>query len=512
MRKFLVFGLLLASQALALDWQDVEGPPAVWDFFRQILEIPRCSGNEALVLDLIHRAAVDLGLKTERDHGNLIVHKPASTSSAAFADPVIIQTHVDMVCEKNADSLHDFEKQGILAELVAGWILARNTTLGADNGLGVATAMALFGPMPSPAPTLVLVFTVKEEVSLDGARALFPSVLPRRWLLNLDSEEYGILYIGSAGGATDILRSKVMRVPLSAGLEPYDLIVDGLAGGHSGADIHLGHKNALKVAAEVVAKLFQIELSAQLIDFAGGDKDNAIPRRAFARLGLPSQKVKLLEESLRSFESEIRGELTEADKDFRISLKSPGVVEWPEALHEATRSSLQQLLEAIPHGPLRFSEQVPGLVETSNNLAKVSIAGDTVSVTHFARSAVDAQLAEFRKKMKDLADSTGFQVDYGVQLPGWAPNAKSRLLELSKEVFVQLEGREPEVAAIHAGLECGVFAEKLQGIDMISFGPDIQGAHAPGEKVEVSSVARNWELLLGLLARLAREPPLRAEL
>lgn len=151
-------------------------------------------------------------------------------------------------------------------------------------------------------------------------------------------------------------------------------------------------------------------------------------------------------------------------------------------------------------------------METSNNLAKVSIAGDTVSVTHFARSAVDAQLAQFRKKMKDLADSTGFQVDYGVQLPGWAPNAKSRLLELSKEVFVQLEGRNPEVAAIHAGLECGVFAEKLQGIDMISFGPDIQGAHAPGEKVEVSSVARNWELLLGLLGRLAQEPPQRAEL
>ncbi|CAE7890682.1 pepD, partial [Symbiodinium sp. KB8] len=305
-----------------------------------------------------------------------------------------------MVCEKNADSLHDFEKQGIAAELVAGWILARNTTLGADNGMGVATAMALFGPIPSPAPKLVLVFTIKEEVSLDGARALTPGVLKGRWLLNLDSEEYGILYIGSAGGATDILRSKVMRVPLSAGLEPYDLIVDGFAGGHSGADIHLGHKNALKVAAEVAAKLFQIELSAQLIDFAGGDKDNAIPRRAFVRLGLPSQKVGLLEESLRNFESEIRGELTEADKDFRISLQAPGALEWPEALHEATRSSLLQLLAEIPHGPLRFSEEVPGLVETSNNLAKVSIAGDTVSVTHFARSAVDAQLAEFRRKMK----------------------------------------------------------------------------------------------------------------
>lgn len=489
--------------ATAVELHSLGEPRELWQHFLRILDIPRCSGNEAAILEYIHQLAEEKGLRSHWNTGNLIVSRPG-----ADGEPIIVQTHVDMVCEKQADMVHDFDRDGISVEIRDGWLVAPNTTLGADNGIGVAMALQIMTmPSSQPSPPIEFIFTVKEEIGLDGARALSPELLPRRLLLNFDSEEWGILYIGSAGGATDVLRMGLERVPLKKEVELYDFRVDGLVGGHSGADIHKNRGNALKIAAAVAMELFEV-VQAQAIDIEAGDKDNAIPRSAIVKLAMTPSDRKKVDKILADKQLELRNKLSEADVGVKLSLQPTSDPGFPmHALSETHRKATFGLINMLPHGPLNFSEEVPGLVETSNNVASIKVINNSLEIVSFARSAVDRDLGTFRQRVQQIAEEFGASVARGPQLPGWAPSAKSPLLALVKQAFEEVEGSTPGVTAIHAGLECGVFAQKLPGIDMVSFGPDIQGAHAPGERVRLESVSRFCNLVLKLLSKLSKSTP-----
>ncbi|CAJ1402389.1 unnamed protein product [Effrenium voratum] len=485
--------VLALYTARAFDVSACGEPQALWRYFRKLLEIPRCTENERAVLDYIADVAKHAGLSSRFNQGNLVVSKPSGDSG----EPVIIQAHVDMVCEKHAESSHDFTSDGIQAVLSSGWLSAPNTTLGADNGIGVATALSLM-QHSGRLPPLEFVFTIQEEKSLDGARAIDAKALRSKRLLNFDSEEWGILYMGCAGGAVDVLEAKMARV-LAPPWQAVELVVDGLAGGHSGADIHLGRGNALKVAAQATAAM--VRQGAKVESFDGGDADNAIPRRAVVTLAMPAimEKAKA---SMAELQAELLAKLPAADAGLKLTLRE--LERKPkDVLEEASQKLLLELLEALHHGPVKFSADVPGLVETSSNLGIVKFREDVLEVTWFARSSVDTELALHRAGAADLARRLKLRLRPGEAMPGWKADLSSQMLALVKEEFQLLEHREAEVATIHAGLECGAFAQKVPGIDMVSFGPDIQGAHAPGERVNVESVRRFWALVLRTLARLA---------
>jgi dipeptidase D len=475
-------------------------PRLVWDYFDEIRKIPRPSKHEEKILEWLKEWASNSGFEVMQDAvGNLVVQVPA-TEGHEGADAVILQGHVDMVPEKNRDVEHDFMTDPIQLERDGDWIIARETTLGSDNGVGVAMAMAAATDPECVHSPLELLFTVDEETGLTGANGLDDSILEARQLVNLDTEEDGALYIGCAGGQ-DLGILFPIEPAASALPEAVQLSVRGLRGGHSGVDIHENRANGIKLLARILVATRAEGIEFDLISIEGGSKHNAIPREAFAQLRLQEGGKSALEAIAAAQEEEFSQEFGRIDPDLSIEISDADVGD--QAFTAELTERLLLALVSVPHGVMAMSRDVPGLVETSNNLAVIITGEENVEVTTSTRSSVMAALRAATDQIRFSFELAGARVEDHGGYPGWTPNPESRLLKVADKVFQEQFGREPKVTAIHAGLECGIIGEKFPGMDMISLGPEIRSPHAPGEKVQISSVENTWKLLLAYLAELA---------
>ena len=475
-------------------------PALLWKHFDELLKIPRCSGNERAAGDYVISVAKGLNLHSKRDDvGNVVVEKPA-TSGYENAPGVILQGHMDMVCEKNSDVVHDFTKDPIQAERDDDWLTAKGTTLGADNGIGVAAALTAMEDDSIIHGPLEILFTVDEERGLTGASQIQPDFLKGRIYLNLDSEEEGAFFIGCAGGG-----DSVITVPLGMMSAPtgtiLNIAITGLRGGHSGIDIDQGRGNAIKLLARM---LWQVgsEHTYHLIRFEGGSKRNAIPRESRAEVVVPDSAVEDFRSTLRTAFEAIKSEFKAVEKDMDIEIE-PQDGSVSQVCDEATQARLMNLLFGLPHGVLAMSQEIPDLVETSNNVATVDWGDGGVKIGLSSRSSVGSALQMTRDMLKALAEMAGAEIEQPEGYPAWTPNLDSSILRVVKDVHKDLFGNDAEMKAIHAGLECGLIGERFPGMDMVSFGPDLQHPHSPDERVRIGSVQNFWKLLTATLKKLA---------
>ncbi|MFC1627513.1 aminoacyl-histidine dipeptidase [Gemmatimonadota bacterium] len=475
-------------------------PRVVWEYFDEIRKIPRPSKHEEKIQAWLKAWAEERGFGVLEDTaGNLVVSVPA-TDGGSTAAPVVLQGHVDMVPEKNRDSGHDFLTDAIVAVIDGDWVIAPETTLGADNGVGIALAMAAASDPTCIHPPLELLFTIDEETGLTGAIELDETLLTGRMLINLDTEEDAAFYIGCAGGADQHtlfdLEKKTSTLP-----EEIQISVKGLRGGHSGVDIHENRANAVKLLVRLLQTIRNSGIGFDTATIEGGMLHNAIPREAFAGIRAAEGSLDRIRTVVDGLTVEFMGEFGKIDPGLVIEITSGSVD--TEVLADDLARRLIDALVAVPHGVLAMSRDVPGLVETSNNLAVVKCSGENIQITTSTRSSVMPALRTMTAQIRSVFELAGARVEDVGGYPGWEPDPDSHLLKIGKKVFVEVFNKEPHVKAIHAGLECGLIGEKFPGMDMISFGPEIRSPHAPGEKVQISSVANTWILLKAFLADLA---------
>lgn len=474
-------------------------PSLLWKHFEQILKIPHCSGNEIALGDYIISVAERLALKWKRDKvGNIVVEKEASPGNEK-ADPVILQGHLDMVCEKNSDVEHDFTKDAIQTELGSEWIQAKGTTLGSDNGIGVAASLAIMESKDLGHGPLEFLFTVDEETGLTGATQIKPDFLKGKKLLNLDSEEEGTFTIGCAGGADSEITLPLKREKAKG--EFYRLKVYGFRGGHSGLDINQGRGNAIKLLARILWQA-QKDFSFSLVRMEGGNKRNAISREAWADFFLDEGQASSFSSFIKTAFAKIQSEYKAVEKEANFSLeKSDGEKE--NALALQTQKSLLNFLLGLPHGVIAMHPEMEDLVETSTNLAIIRTHSDYAQIICSSRSSVASALEATRNTIAALSELSGAKIRQPEGYPGWTPDLESALLKSLKKVYKTTFQKEPEVGAVHAGLECGIIGEKFSGMDMISFGPTIEHPHSPEERVHIASVEKFWKFLTTILTELA---------
>ena len=477
--------------------QELE-PKVIWNNFHEITQIPRPSTKEQRAREWVLAKAKRKGLEIFQDKvGNIVICKPAS-KGRENAPTVVLQGHLDMVCEKNETVPHDFDKDPIRVVRKGDWLYADGTTLGADNGVGVASALAVMESDDIKHGPLEFVFTIDEETGLTGAAGFPGGVLKAKYFLNLDGEEKGTLCIGCSGGVNTTARRKVALRPAKANTA-YRVKVSGLKGGHSGVDIHLGRGNAIRVLGGVVQRLID-KLNVEVADLKGGSARNVIPREASAVVLLDSAKEKELKQIVAQFEAETRTDLGSFDPEVQIASEK---TERPaQVLDAKDAQSVVGLLVAIPHGVLAMSPDVPGLVQNSTNLATVSVNGDQVEVGSSQRSAIESSKMAAAQMVATACRLAGFEVEHAGSYPGWKPEPQSEIVQKCKEVFKEVFGSETRLVAMHAGLECGVIGEKYPGMQLISFGPQIESPHSPNERVEIASVGEFWKYLKAVLERL----------
>jgi dipeptidase D len=476
-------------------------PRSVWGHFAALAAVPRPSGHEERAVAFVSAVGQSMGVAAARDaRGNVVLRIPA-TPGRERAATVILQTHLDMVCEKNRDVTHDFDRDPIRLRLDGEWVMATGTTLGADNGIGVAAALAAATDPAVQHGPLELLFTLDEETGLTGAKELDPQVLSGRMLLNLDSEEDGVIFVGCAGGEDTLIDLKPSFRSAAFRDSALRLEVSGLRGGHSGLNIVENRGNALKLVARTLSALIEEGVSFDLAGITGGSKHNAIPREAEAIVVADPKAKAKLEAVTAVALAAFRVELAKIDDGLRISW-SP-CPDPARVLAIADRDRLIQLLLALPHGVLAMSPDIPGLVETSSNLAVVKEQDGKIRVVTSSRSSVAPSLAYVLAQVRAAAALAGASVTLKDGYPGWKPNLDSKALAAVREVYRKQWSKDPHVTAIHAGLECGLLGEKIPGLDMVSFGPQIEGAHSPDERVNVVSVARFWAALTEVLDRLS---------
>ncbi|MDH4270593.1 MAG: aminoacyl-histidine dipeptidase [Candidatus Aminicenantes bacterium] len=475
-------------------------PTLLWKHFSELLRIPHCSGNERALGDYIISVAKEWDFAWDRDRvGNVVVSKPATPGHERSAG-VILQGHLDMVGEKNSDVTHDFSKDPITPEIKGDWVGARGTTLGSDNGIGVAAALAVIEDQTLVHGPLEFLFTVDEETGLTGANRLKKDFLKGTRLLNLDSEEEGTFTIGcSGGGDSEIilpLQRKRRRFK-----EIFRLRVFGFRGGHSGLDINQGRGNALRLLARL---LFEAEekFKFELLRMEGGNKRNAIPREAWADIyidGSVADKMRsFFKDAFAKIQNEFKVVETEAQSGFEKSADSKD-----DPLTVDSQKTLIRLVLTLPHGVISMHPEITGLVETSTNLAIIRCEKARAQVICSSRSSVASALAAVRQGIKAVSELAGARIVQTGGYPGWEPNLQSVLLKKLSEVYKKVFGKEPEVKAVHAGLECGIIGQKYTGMDMISFGPTIEHPHSPEERVHVGSVEKFWHFLTTALRELA---------
>ena len=472
-------------------------PTAVWQHFDKILTIPRASKDEERMRAHVVAVADRHGLPHQIDaSGNVVVRKPA-TSGKEGATVTILQSHLDMVQEKNSDVAFDFATDAIVPELDGQYLTATGTTLGSDNGIGVATMLALMGDTGFAHGPLELLFTIDEETGLTGAAELDASLLRGRQLLNLDSEEDGIVYVGCAGGGDTQLTVQLVTEPASG--SALSIALTGLKGGHSGCDIHLQRGNAVQLLARALWAAYGSG-RFRLARIGGGSAHNAIPREAFATILVATQDRRAVMAAVEQEMDAIRTEYGPADPGMQLAVDdgTPPPVAWDPA----TTERVLTLINALPHGVGAMSYDIPDLVETSVNLATVVAENGTLRIGLSSRSSIDSALEAMRRRVRAVGLLAGASVEEDAAYPGWKPDLESRLLEVVKAVHNRELGTDPEVKAIHAGLECGILGKKIPGIDMISFGPQIEFPHSPDERVHVASVARFYTLVAATLSEL----------
>ncbi len=473
-------------------------PAALWRHFAALTRIPRPSGHEQRAIDHVCQWARAHGFGTRRDAaGNLCVRVPATHGREAAA-PLVLQAHLDMVCERNADSPNDPEQGRIQVVREGEWLRSEGTTLGADNGIGIAAAMAVAEDRSLRHGPLELLMTVDEEAGMSGAQGLDPALLTGRTLINLDSEDDRLVFVGCAGGGDVKLTFRARRVELPRELQPLRLRVRGLQGGHSGIDIHRNRLNAIHALARLVQQ-GAADAPLRLAAIDGGNKRNAIPREAGATLCVADAEA--FRRQLAAATATLREQFRGRDDGLDVVVESAGAT--ADAWGEAESRRLLDLLRAMPSGVVSMSPDIPGLVETSTNLGVVRTQGEAAEILVLARSSVAAALAGLIDAHRSLARLAGAECAHLGGYPGWQPDLGSRALAVTRRAYARLHGHEPQVTAVHAGLECGLIGQRVPGIDMVSFGPTLEGVHAPGERVHIASVGRFWRLLGAVLADLA---------
>lgn len=473
-------------------------PKSVWKHFYSLTQIPRPSKKEERAILFLEKFGKDLGLETIKDGiGNIIIRKPA-TPGMENRKGIILQAHIDMVPQKNSDKVHDFEKDPIQPRIVDGWVYATGTTLGADNGLGLAVAMAVLESKDLVHGPVEALFTVDEETGMTGARMLQPGIIKGDILINLDSEDEGELYVGCAGGldATATFTYKNEKTP--AGLAGYKLSVTGLKGGHSGMDIVLGRGNANKTIVRLLLPLIE-EFGARVASIEGGSLRNAIPREAFAHLAIAASNEKGAKDLVARHLAEIKSELSAHEPDLNIVLERADLP--AEVIDAGTALKAVLTVYGSPNGVERMSDAMPGLVETSNNLAIVKSENGKIQVKCLMRSSVDSAKDILAQSLGSVFKLAGAEVEFTGGYPGWKPNMNSDILSTMKEVYKDLYGREPEVKAIHAGLECGILGGIYSNWDMISCGPTIRSPHSPDERVNIETVEKWWNYVIKVLEK-----------
>lgn len=477
-------------------------PSSVWSHFATLCAIPRSSLHEAALREHLIEWAQARGITAVVDGaGNLILKKSGSPGCEAMPG-VIMQGHLDMVCQANAGTQHDFERDAIRTVVRDGWVVAEDTTLGADNGIGVALALAALEEPGLLHPPLEVLLTVNEECGMDGARGLASGTLRGRTLINLDTEEWGHFYLGCAGGVDVEVRHDCAQEDVPPDYALLHFEVSGLRGGHSGIDIHLGRGNAIKLLAEALRDL-SAHTDVRLVALNGGTARNAIPREAFAVCALPVAIAASIDEWVRHRHLAWRARFAQADADVSFACKHddtpPGT-----AIANPERDRLLAFLDIAANGVARISDDFPGVTDTSSNLGVVALEQRAFKATFKVRSLHDTRADALAGKLVHFAVAHGMQAYKDGAYPGWTPNPSSPLLDLCQQVYAAQFGQPASLQVIHAGLECGLLAASHPHLDMISFGPDIRGAHAPGESVEIESVARCWTLLKAILRALAK--------
>ncbi|HLP05437.1 MAG TPA: aminoacyl-histidine dipeptidase [Paludibacter sp.] len=472
-------------------------PAAVWEFFHDINQIPRPSKKEERMIAYLEAFAArhELEIKTDKT-GNTLICKPA-TPGYENRKKIILQSHMDMVCEKNSDVSFNFETDAIQAYVDGDWVKARGTTLGADNGIGMSMMLAVLASTGLKHPAIECLFTVDEETGLTGAFALERDFLIGEVLINLDSEDDGEIFVGCAGGIDTTARMAYTPEKTPEGYFGFSVSVKGLKGGHSGDDINKGRGNANKILNRFLWNVNR-KMDLRLGTFDGGNLRNAIPREAIAVGCVPYAEKENLRVMFNIYISDLEAEILPTEPDLRLTLESESLS--PMVLDKKSSDALLNVLYACPHGVKAMSRDMPGLVETSTNLASVKMKeGNEILITTSQRSSVETAKYDTAYQVESVLLLAGATVTHGDGYPGWKPNLKSAILETTKTSYRNLFGEEPKIRAIHAGLECGLFLEKYPHLDMVSFGPQMHDVHSPDERLSISSTQKCWKWLVEVL-------------
>lgn len=471
-------------------------PSALWNYFHDITQIPHPSKKEQKMVDYVVDFGKKQGLETIVDKGgNVIIRKPA-TPGMENRKGIILQSHLDMVPQKNNDTVHDFEKDPLKTFIDGEWVKAKGTTLGSDNGIGVAATMAVLAAKDLEHGQVEALFTIDEETGMTGANNLEAGVLTGKVMINLDSEDEGELYVGCAGGVNVSAMKEYKEVATPSGLSAYKVVVKGLKGGHSGMDISLGRANANKLIFRFLMQA-ESDYKIRVAEAMGGDLRNAIPREGHAVVCVPADKSSAFETFVKGYETIYRNEFAETEPDLKFFAEKTSA---PAKVMEPTEQ--YRIIRAVyvsPNGVMRMSVSMPGLVETSNNLAIVKCAEGKFSCMNLCRSSVDTAKEATAWEIAaafHLADAT---VKMDGSYPGWKPNMSSAILQTMQDVYKKMYNVVPEIKAVHAGLECGIILGVYPGLDVISFGPTIRHPHSPDEKVNVPTVQKFWDFLVETL-------------
>ena len=474
-------------------------PQAVFDFFLQICAIPHGSKNERQISEYLQDFGKSLGLDTIADDaGNVLIKKPASPGYEN-RKTIILQGHMDMVCDKRPDVEHDFMVDPIRPYVDGEWLKAQGTTLGADNGIGVAAAMAVLADNTLKHGPVNCLFTVDEETGLTGAEALAPEMLQGDILVNLDSEDEGEMFIGCAGGVCNYAEFKHVWTTISGDMFFMKVDINNLSGGHSGDDINKGRANANKLLNRFLYRVSQ-KYEFYLCDISGGSLHNAIPRDASAVFAVQSADKESVRVDFNLFAADVQEEFSATESQMRFTLQSTEPV--TRVIDPAVTKNLLRSIHAVFNGVFAMSQDVPGLVETSSNLASVKRVKDNVlMVTTSQRSSIESARDNVSDSVRTAFELAGAKVETKGKYPGWKPNMKSEILKVACDTYKELFGEDAKIKAIHAGLECGLFLEKAPHLDMISFGPTMRGVHSPDERLDIASTERWWRHLVALLEK-----------
>ncbi len=474
-------------------------PELVWKYFDEITKIPRPSKKEEKIINYLLNFAKEHNLEAEKDSaGNVVIRKPA-TKGMENTTPVILQAHSDMVCEKNNDVDFNFDTDSIQTYIDGDWVKARGTTLGGDDGVGIAAALAVLASDNLKHPDLECLFTSDEETGMTGAFGLQPGFLKGKILINLDSEDEGELYIGCAGGMDTTVEMEYQKEEIPSSWYACKITVSGLKGGHSGDDIEKGLGNANKILNRFLWRLSE-KIEFKLSEFNGGNLRNAIAREAYAIISVKPHDKEQIRLNLNIYTNEIQNEYAVTEPGLKLDMTT---VETPKtAIDLESHNKLIRALYACPHGVIAMSQTIDDLVETSTNLASVKFKDDKIIIGTSQRSSVDTALADVAAMVRSVFELADAKVTHSDGYPGWTPKLDSEILKATKASYKRLFDKEPEVLAIHAGLECGLFLTKYPYLDMISFGPTIKGAHSPDERMHIPSVQKFWDLLVDVLENI----------